>query len=113
MTERLTKCARCDEETEDWRILWMACGYEMNELGCPFDQDKYPNCPEKFYKLTVCKNCRSDWMIAIKDWFDHIPARESCGSGIYIRRFGANVEITDEEFQKMYPGRIAVKVLPD
>lgn len=32
------KCARCGEEGEDRRTLWMACFYAMNELSVPFDR---------------------------------------------------------------------------
>jgi rRNA maturation protein Nop10 len=54
-----------------------------------------------FYTLRVCKSCRSDWMQAIKFWFNTVPKPEaSCGSGIYVRELGKVVEITYEEWQR-------------
>ena len=38
-----------------------------------------------FFQLRVCKECRGDWMGAIKTWFDTKPVQESCGSGIFVR----------------------------
>jgi hypothetical protein len=32
----MERCMRCGEEGEDRRTLWMACFYEMKELGIPF-----------------------------------------------------------------------------
>lgn len=48
----------------------------------------------------VCKDCRGDWMTIIKTWFESRPSRESCGSGIFVRENGANVEITREEWDR-------------
>lgn len=33
------KCARCGEEGEDRRTLWMACFYAMEELEIPLEQE--------------------------------------------------------------------------
>lgn len=33
------KCARCGEEGDDRRTLWMACFYAMEELGLPFETE--------------------------------------------------------------------------
>lgn len=30
-------CQRCGQEGEDRRTLWMACFYDMDELGLPFE----------------------------------------------------------------------------
>ena len=35
----MDKCAKCGNVGEDRRTLKMACFYEMNELGIPFDQE--------------------------------------------------------------------------
>lgn len=53
-----------------------------------------------FYLLRVCKDCRSDWMHAIKDWFGAPVEKEYVGSGIFVREFGKNVEITQEEWER-------------
>ena len=131
-------CARCGEAGEDRRTLWMACLYEMGELGLPFDErqvigvstglvevipDRFaprkvfaepaPDAkpwPHKFFTLRVCKDCRGDWMGAIAQWFKNPPARESCGSGIFVRENGATVEITEEEWNRRNPDREPVRV---
>lgn len=56
----------------------------------------------QFFNLRVCKECRADWMQIIKTWFNTKPVQpESCGSGIFIRRNGVNVEVTLEEWQQL------------
>lgn len=90
-------CQRCGDEGPDLRTLWHSCFYAMEELKIPFDVDKidgkvYPKVGESsldtfpglkvsnfaeegypisrpFYSLRVCKDCRADWLQAIKDWF--------------------------------------------
>lgn len=62
------KCQRCGDDGPDLRTLWMACLYDMSEMGLPFAQrEKF------FYTLFVCKDCRSDWMQSIKHWFNKKP----------------------------------------
>lgn len=126
------KCQRCGETGEDRRTLWMACFYQMSELGLPFDEvqirgtltekigeevSRFGNLPifaepasdaqrrnYKFYTLCVCKDCRASWMGAIGEWFKApLPVRESCGSGIFVRKNGATAEITEEEWREMHP----------
>jgi hypothetical protein len=129
-------CARCGEEGEDRRTLWMACFYAMQELGIMFDRSiallpppsaelnvaeeptvlDIPNGPSitigsgkvqtdalltpmQFFTLRVCKDCRADWMQAIVSWFNS-SQNKGPGTGIFIRRNGANVEVTEEEFRK-------------
>ena len=62
---------------------------------------------DTIYTMRVCKQCRGDWMQAIKIWFHNPPPmnRESCGSGIFVRREGRSVEITREEWDSLNPGR--------
>lgn len=56
----------------------------------------------KFFTLRVCKECRADWMQAIQTWFLTKPEQpESCGSGIFVRRNGVNVEISLEEWEQL------------
>ena len=107
-------CQRCQEKDYDRRTLWMACFYEMKELGLPLEEREL-ECGEdkhRFYLLRVCKDCRGDWLGAIKKWFGERPVRESCGSGIFVRRNGATVEITEEEWNEENPGREAVRFKP-
>ncbi len=102
-------CQRCGDKDYDRRTLWMKCFYEMSELGVPFD---IVDRDDRFYTLRVCKDCRADWMTAIKNWFNEKPVRESCGSGIFVRRNGATVEITEEEWREENPDREPVRVKP-
>lgn len=116
-------CQKCNEETDELRTLWMACFYEMGELEIPFkmeiipdarDREGYANQNHQFYTLKVCKDCRAEWMTTIKIWWDApLKKEKSCGSGIYIRRNGATIEVIEEEFDKLYPGHIAVRVIKD
>ncbi len=106
MTER---CDRCKEVDDDRRHLLMSCGYAMDEIDVPFDKkslvdgEQLQRYEHKFFSLTVCKSCRSDWMHAIEDWFNNYVEKPSCGSGIFIRDFGANREITDEQWNMLRP----------
>jgi hypothetical protein len=111
-------CARCHEVDEDRRTLWMACLYEMDELKLPFKhevlQTHIQDNGHKFYTMRVCKDCRADWMSAIQNWF-HAGKRDmpSCGSGIYIRRNGALIEITEEEWYVLHPDKEPVRFKGD
>ena len=150
-------CQRCKERGEDRRILWMACLYEMMELGLPLEdvrlagrlsrkrgEKEIPSgilkglkvniygksgSPGKFhfYRLTVCKSCRGDWMNAIKMWFKYpaVDVMESAGggvylrskdtvqvnSGIFIRENGAIREISLAEWNRLHPDRDPVRVV--
>lgn len=106
----MEECQRCKDIDEDRRTLEMACFYDMNELDVPFKLDE----KTRTYSLRVCKDCRSDWMKSIQHWFHDIePKRRSCGSGIYVREFGANVEITDEEWNARNTGIEPVRFKSD
>jgi len=60
--------------------------------------------PMSVYTLRVCKLCRSDWMTAIKGWFERPSSRRSVGSGIWVRKNGATVEVTREEWERLHQG---------
>lgn len=113
------KCQRCEKVGEDRRTLWMACFYQMNELGLPFEEIKMTGTGDghelydyPFYRLRVCKQCRADWLATIKHWFENIPEKPpSLGSGIYVRRLGATVEISEEEWYRENPAREPVRVV--
>ncbi len=106
----MEECQRCKDIDEDRRTLEMACFYNMNELDVPFKLDE----TTRTYSLRVCKDCRSDWMKAIEYWFHNGSIKkESFGSGIYVREFGANVEISDEEWNRRHPGIEPCRFLPD
>jgi hypothetical protein len=120
------KCDRCGEVGQDRRTLWMACLYKMSELGLPFEEiavrghsrlyksddevsafvNEDLGAPPKqilnrFYLLTVCKDCRADWMNAIKRWFKEKPDREGTGTGVWVRDNGTNREATPAEVEDM------------
>jgi len=66
--------------------------------------------PKGFYILRVCKSCRADWMTAIKTWFEEFVVKAPVGSGIFVRRNGATVEITQDEWNEAYSNREPVRV---
>jgi hypothetical protein len=108
MTE---KCMKCKKEGEDRRTLYMSCFYDMDELAVPFVHEKLykidvpvPDAIIECFTIRVCKKCRADWLHMIEAWFNiNMPIFASCGSGIFIRKFGVNVEVTEEEFRCMHP----------
>ena len=57
--------------------------------------------PKHLYTLRVCKDCRAEWMNAIKQWFN---AKKSVdrptGTGVYVRKNGTNVELNEEEVEE-------------
>ena len=66
--------------------------------------------PLSLYTLRVCKDCRADWLEAIKNWFEHKLERKSPGTGIFVRRNGENVELTEKEWTEQNPGREPYRV---
>ena len=104
----MEQCEKCLEYDEDRRTLRMECFYDMGELRIPLDKQsmKYIDHDDEvaFYTIRVCKRCRADWMLSIQKWFQEKPFDESCGSGIYVRVFGDNRQITDEQWNEMNPG---------
>jgi len=53
------------------------------------------------FTLRVCKQCRSDWMDAIERWFNNVQPVQRVGTGIFVRKNGATVEVTYSEWEKM------------
>lgn len=97
----MEECQRCTDINEDMRTLEMACFYDMKELNVPFKLNE----ETRTYSLRVCKDCRAAWMKAIENWFHNSSFKKDAGgSGIYIREFGANVEISEEEWKRRHPG---------
>ncbi|CAB4128203.1 hypothetical protein UFOVP100_16 [uncultured Caudovirales phage] len=97
----MEECQRCRDIDEDRRTLEMSCFYDMNELDVPFKLNE----KTRTYSLRVCKDCRSEWMKAIEYWFHNSSyKKDSCGSGIFVLEFGAIVEISQEEWDRRYPG---------
>ena len=104
----MEKCQRCGEVGEDRRTLRMECFYNMAELPIPFTIQNAKLLDTKqeiagfgdmfgsklnLYTLRVCKDCRSDWMQAIRGWFTIVQKPQSTGSGIFVRNLGKNEEI--------------------
>jgi hypothetical protein len=98
MSEHDETCQRCGEAGEDRRTLWMAAMYDLSETGIPLQQvrvtGKYaeqtgeemltsikikvpvfteePGTQDhehRFYTLRVCKDCRAEWMLALRSWY--------------------------------------------
>jgi hypothetical protein len=59
----------------------------------------------RFFTLRVCKDCRGDWLGAIKEWFNKKPERDGTGTGVWIRDNGTNREATPEEVERMIQER--------
>ena len=109
----MEKCIRCGEVDDDRRTLWHSSLYEMAETGIPFRVVQTPRAaeedlPKHFYTLRVCKDCRADWMIALKQWFESQPYRPEYDSGIFVREYGTNREISRAEWDRRNPGRTPV-----
>lgn len=98
-------CQRCGEDGQDRRTLHMSCFYQMEELGLPFEKMDFiadEGYPVQTYMLRVCKDCRAEWMEAIKKWFHEKPTiNKETGTGVYIRKNGATVEATEKEVEEM------------
>jgi len=127
MSELGDRCARCGEIGEDRRTLWMACFYAMHELDVPFEETgiitvesgpksegditgtqlDFPSGKafvthnKSFYTLSVCKDCRAEWMTAIEEWFKEAKTvdKETL-TGVFVRRNGTNVELTEEQVEQ-------------
>lgn len=106
-------CQRCGLHGQDRRTLFMACLYDMSELGIPlksmslygvavteFERTSWgqrfhdppeskveqESCHRPMYTLFVCKGCRSEWMQAIKVWYEAPPghvSRWNNDAGVY------------------------------
>jgi len=108
------RCQRCDEDGQDRRTLWMACFYDMAELPIPWTQRqihgtvarptgtwktifqnlKVPEFEEhkgepgnhNFFTLTVCKECRADWIESIQKWFEDKPIYETYTERVRVKK---------------------------
>lgn len=58
----------------------------------------HPLRPLGMFTLRVCKECRGEWLGAIETWFNKKEAPKQVNSGIYVRRNGATVEISEIEW---------------
>jgi hypothetical protein len=99
MSDLPDKCVRCGAVGYDRRTLWHACLYEMDELGLPFKKVDLGEgrFSRIFYTLYVCKGCRAEWMLAIKQWFNS-PARHDDADEMPVER---RLEILESEMRKV------------
>ncbi len=102
-------CDKCKEETEELRQINMSCLYDMNELKVPFRKIG------RDYTLIICKDCRADWMSMIKVWWGMPPYKNinKPGTGIFIKELGAIVEISEEKWHELNPGKEPVRFIDD
>ena len=67
------KCQCCGEYGQDRRTLYMACSADMGERSIPFGTFDCESLPgfnrRQLYTLRVCKECRSQWLQTIEEWF--------------------------------------------
>jgi hypothetical protein len=138
MPESGDKCARCGKVGEDRRTIFAACLYAMEETGIPFEQcritgewhnhsgykdvighrvatfeDKGTPTQNSFYTVLVCKDCRADFLDAMKQWFFAGPRAERADATIPVRINGTRRMMTPEEYEAMYPGRIPHTLKPE
>jgi len=86
----MSQCARCQVHSEDLRTIRVTCAADMGELGIPFEKERVIvgaalilSWHEDRNLITVCKNCRADFMNAMSSWFkgyreeDHIGANDA------------------------------------
>ena len=86
----MSQCARCQVHSEDLRTIRVTCAADMGELGIPFEKERVivgaaltQSWREDRNLITVCKNCRADFMNAMSSWFkgyreeDHIGANDA------------------------------------
>lgn len=59
--------------------------------------------PRKLFTIRVCKDCRADWLTAIKRWFETKIPLPGTGTGVYIRDNGTARELTPEEIRERWP----------
>lgn len=107
-------CKRCYKEDEDLRTLWMECSYNMDELQIPLEKEviREGGVNYLFYTIIVCKRCRADWLDFILMWYGiKLNKYDAKGSGIFIRHFGENIEVSEEKFREIYPDREPVRVI--
>ena len=93
--------------------LWFGDEAELRAMGMKphtistFSPQPTTTVDRAFYSQRVCKDCRAEWMTAIKEWFERGQPQqqvESCGSGIFIRELGTIREITREEWEARRKG---------
>ncbi len=102
----MEKCVRCGKNGRDRRTLWMAALYDMGAKSVgikavPYiqraikgicqvvsgkdqynnniwkdDPDAKPDQTHLFFTLRVCKRCRTDWLVAQRDWFYARPSHD-------------------------------------
>ena len=89
--------------------MWIGNEAEMRAQGFSplrfpeYSEEPTGNITASSYTLRVCKDCRGSWMSAIEDWFNNVePVRRIIGTGIFVRKNGATVEITQEEWDRRH-----------
>lgn len=109
-----TACQRCLRRGEDLRTISVACGYNMSELSLPFKTSTITEGSNptherqhRFFTLSVCKECRADWLATQVNWFHGEPTclAPSPGTGIYMRSYGGTFEISEKDWQEICAAR--------
>ena len=115
----IMSCQKCGKKEHPLREILINCQYDLDNMGIPFAQKEigfFKNDqvrPNFIYKLNVCIECRSLFMEAIKNWFE-TPVKVLSdvveGSGIFVNINGRNQEVSEKEFDRMYPGSKPVRI---
>lgn len=101
-------CHKCGKDIDKLHKIWMLCGNDMSQLGA-FTLTKFVGI--EFFTIEICEDCRSSWMEFIKLWFNApVLSDVAEGSGIFVRVNGENTEVSEKEWDRMYPGSIPFRV---
>ena len=101
-------CHKCSKDVKDLHKIWMLCGNDMSQLGA-FALTKFVGI--EFYTIEVCEDCRSSWMEFMGLWFNApILSDVAEGSGIIVRVNGEIKEISEKEWDRMYPGSVPYRM---
>lgn len=108
------RCQVCGEVGEDRRTLKLRYFYDLAEYGLDLDPD------EHFYNVRTCKDCRADFLTMLVIWArgDLVKVREDRARqdalngverNIFIRLYGTNVGLTEEEWREINGDRMPVR----
>lgn len=101
------RCPICNSEDEDRRTISVSCLYAVDEMA-PFLRT-----PDGRYELTVCKQCRGDFLAMIATWFRGAFVDMDLRLGnekrnIPLRMQGRTLWVTREEYAELYPNRAPI-----
>jgi hypothetical protein len=101
-------CQKCNKDVKELHKIWMLCGNDMSQLGA-FEPTKFVGI--EFFTIQVCDDCRASWMEYIMNWYNApILSDIAEGSGIFVRINMETREISEKEWNRMYPGTVPYRM---